>query len=66
MAKSEKSHGSKSTTFQNREIKAFLQLCRGLDKGEIIEVYRSMQFTAVRAKFQAMYDRLEREINFDL
>ena len=60
MAKNKESY-KKSTTFQEAEIKAFLQLCRGLDKGEINEAYRSKQFTTVRSKFQGMFERIEND-----
>jgi hypothetical protein len=62
----DKKQRGKSTSFTEREIKAFLQVCRGLDKGEINEATRSKLFVSVRAKFVGMHDRLEKEKHFDL
>lgn len=50
---------SKANTFTEREIKAFLQVCRGLDKEQISEAVRSRQFLSVRAKFQRMAEKLQ-------
>lgn len=56
-------HKSESgVTFDKAEIEAFLQVCKGLDKGAVTEAARSKQFINVRRRFQELLDGMSEDI----
>lgn len=54
-------YGEAEGSFSEREVKAFLQVCKGIDMGKITEAVRSKEFILIRNKFQIMMKCFEEE-----